>query len=214
MTETLPKPVLWGVGTARTFRPHWILRELGVEYECHRIKPRTDAMEQPDFLAVNPDKKVPVLQHGDLTMVESMAIVMYLAEAYAERQPNLLPADLTEKARVLEWVSYITTELDAASLYTLRKHQDLEHIYGSSPTAVQAAREYYDRMLHKARRAVGDRSSYLLGEDNFTIADIIFASCLRFANRMGIPDSPEFDLYLAKISQRPAFQAATKANHP
>jgi glutathione S-transferase len=213
VAEVLPKPILWGVGTARTFRVHWILQELGIEYTCHQIKPRTEAMERPEFLLVNPDKKIPVLQHGDLIMVESLAIVLYLAESYADRQPDLFPSDLTKRAKVLEWVSYISTELDAASLYTIRKHQDLERIYGSAPSAVQSAKEYYDRMLNKARRAIGNGNSYLLGENNFTIADILLTSCLGFANRMGIPDPPEFELYLRKISDRPAFQIATKANH-
>ncbi|WP_171134885.1 glutathione S-transferase N-terminal domain-containing protein [Ruegeria sp. HKCCD7221] len=90
--DMLSKPLLWGVGTVRTLRAHWVLNELGIDYETQPVKPRTDTMERADFLAVNPDKKVPVLQHGDLTLVESSAIMIYLAETYADRAPGLDPS--------------------------------------------------------------------------------------------------------------------------
>lgn len=211
--ENTDIPVLWGVGTVRTLRAHWVLAELGVEYQCEEIKPRTAQMERADFLAVNPDCKVPALQHGDLTLVESTAIIIYLAETYADRAPHLIPQGVAERARLFEWMSFISTELDAASLYTIRRHQDLHEIYGQAPVAVDVAREYFLRMAQKAVRQVQSGTPYLLGED-FTLVDILLGTCLRFAERMGVTVPAEFDDYFKRLMARPGYQAAMKANYP
>lgn len=211
--DALGKPILWGVGTVRTLRAHWVLNELGVDYTTQAIRPRTDAMEQPDFLDVNPDKKVPALQHGDLTLVESAAIMIYLAETFADRLPGLIPKDRVQRARFFEWMSFISTELDAASLYTIRKHQDLAHTYGSAPVAVDAAGAYFLRMVQKPARVFTSDTRYLLG-DQFTLPDILLFTCLRFAERMGVERPAEFESYYKMLAVRPAFQAAERANYP
>jgi glutathione S-transferase len=53
---------------------HWLLREYGLDYECHRIGPRTGETQKPDYLAINPRGKVPAMRHGDLILTESAAI--------------------------------------------------------------------------------------------------------------------------------------------
>lgn len=206
-------PILWGVGTNRTLRAHWVMHELGLDYKCEPIRPRSQDMDRPDFLAVNPDCKVPVLQHGNLTLVESSAIMIFLAETYAENAPYLIPHDRIKRARFFEWLSFLSTELDAASLYTIRRHQELPQLYGHAPVAVEAAREYFLRMAQKAVREIEHGGPYILGQ-NFTLADILLASCLIFAERMGVERLPSFDEYFHQVKGRPAFRAATKANDP
>ncbi len=142
-----------------------------------------------DFQAVNPDCKVPALQHGDLTLVESTAIMLYLAETYASRSPDLIPKNSAARARFFEWMSFISTELDAVSLYTIRRHQDLHEIYVQAPVAVDVARAYFLRMAQKAARQVMTGAPCLLGE-TFTLADILLVTCLRFADRMGSSARP------------------------
>jgi glutathione S-transferase len=205
-------PILWGVGTIRTLRAHWVLHELEVSYDCQPIHPRTPAMERDDFRAINPDGKVPTLQHGDLTLVESTAIMLYLTETYASRSPDLIPQGGAERARFFEWMSFVSTELDAASLYTIRRHQDLHEIYGQAPVAVDVARQYFLRMAQKAARQVETGAPFLLGE-TFTLADILLVTCLRFADRMGVERPAEFDDYFQRLTGRHAFQAAMKANY-
>lgn len=210
---TDPKPKLWGIGTMRTLRPHWVLLELGVPYDHVPLLPRTEAMDSPEFLAVNPDKKVPVLQDGDLTMVESAAIAIYLGTKYADLTPQLIPVDLAEKARFFEWTSYVITELDAASLYVIRRHGDLSQIYGEAPVANEAAAEYFTRMAEKPARALAQGRPYLLG-DNFSMVDILLASCLRFAARLDLSLNDELQAYLARMNDRPAYRAAIEVNYP
>ena len=75
--------VVWGVGTPRTLRVHWALHELQLPYETRPVQPRTPMMEEADFLSVSPGKKVPALQHGDLTLTESAAITRYLMDNFS-----------------------------------------------------------------------------------------------------------------------------------
>ena len=73
MTDGLPRLRLWGVGTSRTLRPHWLLAELGLPYECREILPRSSSMQDPAFRALAPRGKVPILEDGGLVVGESGA---------------------------------------------------------------------------------------------------------------------------------------------
>ncbi len=88
--------ILWGVGTTRTMRPHWVLHKLGLDYERHLIGSRTGETETPEFRALNPRGKIPVLQDGDLTLAESAAIITYLADIYGAGT-GLVPPPLSRK---------------------------------------------------------------------------------------------------------------------
>ena len=88
---------LWGGATSRTFRPHWMLHELGIDYEPKLIGSRTGETQQPAFLELNPKEKIPVLVDGDFVLTESVAIVTYLGDHYgSDRQPRLVPAANTQ----------------------------------------------------------------------------------------------------------------------
>ena len=69
---------LWGAGTARTMRAHWMLLELGLEYESHPIQARTGETHTEEFKRLNPRHKIPVLRHGSFVLTESAAIIQYL----------------------------------------------------------------------------------------------------------------------------------------
>ncbi len=210
MTEPATR-ILWGVGTSRTLRAHWALIELGLSYKTMAVRPRTPSMDDDTFLTVSPDKKVPVLQDGDLAIAESPAIVQYLAERYASDAVRLAPISIEERARFLEWVSYISMELDATSLYVLRRHLDLSAVYGEAPTAVTSAREYFARMIARAARPFCDGRTYLLG-DRFTAADILLVSCFNMADRFGADIPEELKDYQARVCSRRAYELAMKAN--
>ena len=54
--------ILWGAGTSRTIRAHWALAELGLDYDCRPILPRTGETQTAEFTAINPRQKLPALQ--------------------------------------------------------------------------------------------------------------------------------------------------------
>ncbi len=118
MAATGSKLQLWGGATSRTFRPHWMLHELGIDYEPKLIGSRTGETQQPEFLKLNPKEKIPVLVDGDFVLSESVAIVTYLGDHYgSDKQPRLVPAANTRAlARYNELMSFIHMELDAHTL--------------------------------------------------------------------------------------------------
>ena len=133
MSDVNGKRILWGVGTSRTIRAHWALHELGLEYERRPIQPRTGETQTPEFSALNARQKIPLLQDNGFVITESAAIVTYLSDAYGQPHNRLVPDDLRERARCLEWCFFVISELDATSLYVMRRHGDLRHIYGDAP---------------------------------------------------------------------------------
>ena len=72
---------LYGIPRSRTMRPLWMLEELGLPYENVKVS-FVNETRTPAFLKVNPNGHIPVLQDGDLTLWESMAINLYLARRY------------------------------------------------------------------------------------------------------------------------------------
>jgi glutathione S-transferase len=203
--------VLWGVGTSRTLRAHWALHELGLDYECRPILPRTGETKSPEFTVLNPRQKIPLLQDGDFTIAESPAIAAYLSDTYATAENSLIPADPRERAAWLEWCFYAATELDATSLYVMRRHGDLKHIYGESPVALESAAEYFATQLRHAEQALQDGRPFLVG-GRLTTADMLLTTCLSWAMSYRVPVTAACLHYLERITSRPAYRAATATN--
>ncbi|MEM7251344.1 MAG: glutathione S-transferase family protein [Pseudomonadota bacterium] len=205
--------IVWGIGSGRAFRVHWALIELGLEYETVPIQTRTPAMETPTFLQVNPRKKIPVFRDGDVQLTESSAIVTYLAERYSHDGCRLIPEAVAERGLYFEWFSFVAMELDATSLYVLRRHEGLPHIYGEAPTACTSTREYFDRMINSAALRLEDQRPFLLG-DSFSGVDILMTSCLDWAINYECALPAAWAAYRDRIVTRPGYTAAVEANTP
>ena len=70
MSSTSSDRRVWGIGTPRTLRPHWMLAEQGLDYETRDIMTRTEAMDAPDFCALSQRKKIPLFE--DRRVLESL----------------------------------------------------------------------------------------------------------------------------------------------
>jgi|TARA_B100001741_G_C16446309_1_gene548186 glutathione S-transferase len=203
--------ILWGVGTSRTIRAHWALIELNLSYKTEIIRTRTTDTETAAFKSVNPRQKIPVLQDGTLTMGESAAIVTYLAESYSTEQVNLIPDNPKARAKYFEWMSFICMELDATSLYVLRRHWSLPEIYGDSPVANKASEEYFNRMITAADKLKNPKQKYLL-ETGFSGVDILMTTTLKWAIDYNQKIPNDFMEYLDHMVNRPGYIAALEAN--
>jgi glutathione S-transferase len=126
---------LWGAGTVRQLRPHWMLAEMGLDYEFIAVLPRSGETYDPEFLKINPRHKIPVLRHRKFIPCESAAILQYLSEAFEAPPGFHVPINPVARARVNEWCFFIMSELDAHALYVIRRHTDLKNLYGEAPTA-------------------------------------------------------------------------------
>ena len=148
MSDVPPRRlVLWGVGTSRTLRAHWALHELGLDYECRPILPRTGETQTQEYTQLNPRQKIPLLQDGDFKIAESPAIAAYLSITYGTQENALIPTEPREYATWLEWCFYVAIVLDATSLYVMRRHGALKHIYGESQVALESAAQYFATQL-------------------------------------------------------------------
>jgi glutathione S-transferase len=205
--------VLWGVGTSRTLRAHWALHELGLDYESRPILARSGETKTQAYTRLNPRQKIPLLQDGDFTIAESPAIAAYLSNTYGTPATTLIPSDPLEYATWLEWCFYAATELDATSLYVMRRHGDLAHLYGEAPVARESAAEYFATQLRHAEQALQDGRAFLVGQ-RFTTADMLLTTCLTWAVNYRVSVTEACLGYMERITSRPAYHASVAANTP
>jgi glutathione S-transferase len=187
------------------------MHELGLAFELRSIRPRTGETETAEFTALSARQKVPLLQDGDMVLTESAAIVTYLSDAYGRDDNRLVPVGLRERTRCLEWCFFVISELDATSLYVMRRHGDLRHIYGDAPRANEAAAAYFRRQMRTVERALDDGPRYIMGE-RFTAADILLSSCITWAVRYGVPVSEQVAAYNQRATGRAAYVRAVAFN--
>jgi len=184
--------------------------ELALDYLPRLIGSRTGATQTDAFRALNPKEKIPVLVDGDFVLTESVAIVTYLSDHYGAQQaliPN--PGD-RQRAKFNEWVSFIQMELDAHTLYVMRKHRDLADLYGAAPAALDTAVAGFNKQVAVAAQTL-ERQPYLLGE-TFSAADLVLMTCLDWARAYGFELAAVLERYRAEIQQRDAYQRAAALN--
>jgi glutathione S-transferase len=202
---------LWGVGTSRTLRAHWMLLELGLDYKFHPIGSRTGETQTGAFKQLNPRHKIPVLQHGSFVLTESAAIIQYLSETFAGLGRIYVASDIESRAALNEWCYFIVTELDAASLYVVRRHEGLKQVYGVAPAAVESGKSYFLHNLEAMVSRIERDSPYLFGEE-LSVADILLMTCLDWAasERISLPEPVM--RYRKRVALRPAYQGALVRN--
>lgn len=205
--------ILWGIGSGRAFRVHWTLQELGLDYVTKPVRTRTPGMDTAEFQKISPRKKIPVFEDGDLKLFESCAISTYLARTYSNGEKCLLPSDPNNRALCDEWCYFSAMELDATSLYVIRRHDDLSKIYGEAPTAVQCAGEYFARQIAVPEAQLTDGRPFLLG-DHLTVADIVLTPCINWAIRYEQLVPERLLAYRNRMAQRSAYEAAFAICYP
>jgi glutathione S-transferase len=212
-TQQRNRLILWGAQSIRALRPHWVLQELELDFELRPIGSRTGETQEADFLTLNPRGKIPVLQDGDFTLAESAAIGTYLADTYGQGSGLTPTPGSRERALYDQWCFFIMTELDAYSIYLIRRHEKLADLYGEAPVAVDAARKYFAQQSAVASRELETRGPYLLGA-TFTYADILLTTCLTVKDSFNLPTTDVLDAYLARNTSREAFKRAEAGNRP
>jgi glutathione S-transferase len=189
-----------------------MLMEFGFDYEMRPIQSRGGETRKAEFLALNPRHKIPVLQRGDLVIAESFAIITYLSEAFEAPDGFFVPSDPARRAKLNEWCSFMMMELDALSLYVIRRHLDLADEFGAAPNVIDAAKEYFTEQTGALfDGAVADHEFVM--PEGMSVADILLTTVVDSALRRGI-DVPDFLVgYLGRMIQRPAYRDAFVRNY-
>ena len=138
---------------------------------------------RPDYLALNPNGKVPTLVDGEYTLWEADAVMCYLA---ARAGSDLWPRD-ERQIEVMRWLSW---NLQHFSRHTVILY--FEHLVKArfklgapDPAAIESARDQF-RRFGAVLEAHIDKRRWLLG-DTLTVADFAIASALPYADRAAIP---------------------------
>ncbi|WP_033074651.1 glutathione S-transferase family protein [Sphingopyxis sp. MWB1] len=188
-------------GFVRDLRPRWACEELGLDYAEHLIS----AMERPaDHYRLQPWGQVPVLRDGEVTIFESGAILLHLAE----KDERLMPADPQRRANAIAWVfaalnsvEPMMFELGNVDIFA----KDEEWAKLRRPGLIDFIRTRLTRLSD----ALGEKD-YLL--DDFSVADIAMATVLREGVEAGlVAEFPHLSAYLDRCTARPAFTRALEA---
>ena len=190
---------LYEFAPTRSIRARWTLQELGVDFEAVAIDLVAGENRKPEFLALNPAGKVPVLVDGDLVLTESVTIVWYLAEKYADR--GLLPADLAQRTQVHRWLLFAVTELEQP-LWRIAKHVHLYPPDQRLPAEVKNAGQDFEAMAAVLDEHMRGRN-YVVG-DAATIADFVTPYTLDMAYEASVlGDFPRLVAYMERMYDRP-----------
>lgn len=190
---------LYGIGPSRWLRVLWAMRELDIECELETVNIPAGEHFSPEFLGLNPAHKVPVLVDGDLTLTESAAIVLYLAEKYPEK--GLLPSDPVKRAQVYRWIMFTMTELDQP-LWRIARHSFIYPEDRRSPADIAIAREEFVDMAKVLEQHMEGRE-FIIG-NTITAADCVAAYTIDWAGENKLLDGlPRLRAYLERMYARP-----------
>lgn len=192
-------------GEGRGFRVVWLLEEMGLAYRLRPVDLLAGVEEDAEFLAVNPAGFIPAIQDGDVTMVESIAIMEYLMARHGPTP--LAPAPHDPAFPAYQQFLHLGEAGLAASVYFV---VGARHIAPEAErrnwSAGQALRVFESRLTLVTRQLA--RSPYLAG-DRFTAADISVTYALELARwHGGVTLGDAEQAYLARASARDAYQRA------
>ena len=195
-------------GEGRGFRVVWLLEEMGLRYQLRPVDLLAGVDRDAEFLAVNPAGFIPAIRDGDVTMVESIAIMEYLMARYG---PTPLAPDPHDSAfPAYQQFLHLGEAGLAASIYFVVVSRKLAPEAERQNSGAGKALGVYESRLGLVTRQLA-RSPYLAG-DRFTAVDISVTYALEFAQRSGAAAlGKEEQAYVARTSEREAYKRAMEA---
>jgi len=194
---------IYGIARTRAFRALWIAMELGLDYEHLPIEIGEAGAKSPEFLALNPNGRLPCIVDDDFVLFESLAITLYLAKKHSNGK--LYPARLEDEAKTWQWTMWALTEVDRGvniwSLHAVRL-PPAERDAAKRDEALQVVAKPF-RVLDAAVTA----QPYLVG-NAFTVADLNVAAVISRAIDMDLSAVPSHKAWLTRCLERPAARKA------
>jgi glutathione S-transferase len=155
--------------------------------------------QRPEFLALNPTAKLPVLVDGDLVLTESVAIVLYLADKYADR--GLLPRDLAERGAAYRWLLFATTELEQP-LWRIARNTRIYPEERRQPADCAIASEEFQAIAAVLDAHMKQRQ--FIAGTSVSVADFVTAYTLDWGNEAGLLQRfPGLVRYVERMYARP-----------
>ena len=198
---------IYGTAASRTARPLWVAQELGLAYEHISLPYLGGATRTPEFLALNPNGRIPVLDDDGIIVWESMACALYLAERFKGDGLIVLAAqNHAEQAEILRWSFWAVTECEKDALAFLM-HGALMPPERRKPELAALAQRRLLAPLRVLEQHLQSRP-YLAG-GRFTVADVCVASVVAWVESASelMGACPCVEAWLQRCLARPAFQA-------
>jgi glutathione S-transferase len=198
---------IYGVPMSRAFRALWMANELGLDYENVPIHFADGTAKTPEYLAVNPNGKIPAIDDDGMKLWESMAINLYLARKHDK---GLWLKSPEAEAQAIQWSVWVMAEVEKPALAMLMNRVFRPEDQRDAKAAAEGEQQLQAplKVLDQALAKTG----YLIGS-SFTVADLNVASVLSWAKfaRVDLSAYPNVDKWLAAALQRPA---AVKVSPP
>jgi len=187
---------------SRAAMTHALLEELGVDYQQRVLDFRNNEQLAAEYRALNPMGKVPAIRHNGTVVTETVAIFIYLADAFP--RANLAPAlDDPQRGTYLRWLVFYAACFEPALGDRAMKREPAPR--GQSPYAD------FDTTVNAIVQAL-QPGPWLLGE-RFSAADVLWGNALRWVTGFGMVEAtPVVADYIARVMSRPAEQRTLEAD--
>jgi glutathione S-transferase len=192
----------------RSIRVIWLCEELSIPYQTVRVDFSAAYRQSPEWRALHPVGKVPVLEVDGFTMFESGAMVQHILDWHA-------PTPLEPKRATPEHALYLQWSWFAEATFARPIGEIVNHRRSfpgrEMPEVIEEMRDRARTCAEAVDRAVADRA-WLLG-DAFTAADVMMGYTVMIYRRLVTEELPSsLARYWARLTERPAFRATMEAN--
>lgn len=190
--------------------PHAVLREIGCPFEMVRVDTAKGENRTSEYLALNPNHRVPTLVHGDRVIYESAAILLYLCENHPEAGLMPLPGE-GGRHLFLQWLFYFTNTLQEE----LQHWWHADNYLDSEPARAEmkaVAERRLHRMFLQIESVLANGGPYMLGS-RFSAADLFLVMLCRWTRAMAVPASnyPNVKRLIDLVTARPSWAAMMEA---
>jgi len=190
---------IYGIARTRAFRALWVAMELGLDYEHIPIEIGSAGARTPQFLAVNPNGRLPAIDDDGFVLWESLAITLYLAKKHS--LGGLYPSAPQDEAKTWQWSLWALNEVDRGvniwSLHAIRLPSE-----DRDPAKLAEALKVIERPFKVLDDALAERT-YLIG-DAFTVADLNVAAVISRVIDVDLSATPHLQAWLKRCLERPA----------
>jgi glutathione S-transferase len=192
-------------GEGRGFRVIWLLEEMGLTYRLRPVDLIAGVENDPEFLAINPAGFIPAIRDGEITMVESIAIMEYLMARYGPTP--LAPGPHDANFHTYQQFLHLGEAGLAASIYFVVGARNFAPESERENWSADQALSVFESRLSLVTRQLA-RTPFLAG-DAFTAADISVTYALELAQTSGGVTLGEVERsYMERTRAREGYQRA------
>lgn len=194
--------ILWGRNTSTNVQKvAWLIGELGLEVDRKDVGGPFGGLDTPEYIAMNPNKLIPTLQDGPLTLWESEAILRYIGSRYGTR---FFPEDLAKRAVVDQWMCWSQSTWIPAILQLFLMHMKVP-VSDRDSAKVNEFTETVGKVVLLIDDQLEDRP--FLAGDGLSLADFSFASWLYryFTLEINRPETPNLQRYYEALCSRQSY---------